>query len=367
MLDSCRLLEALRSPLVLKPPTILPDFFVDHFVITGTLDDFIEGLKRLAEQGGGNLTGTSQIIRRGGNSVNTASALLALGLGPHLIVTTDAHGSSLLHSLVNPQLDLTHVHTDGQLAATVSIEADYKGRRVNLMVSDSGSVSSFRFADLTDRDLQVIRESPLVALLCLNHNRNAPELARDLFSMVRSETKAMTFMDMGDPSYNSAIVKPLAKRVLAEGLVDILGMNENEAGWFARAVDRDSERWRHILSRPKEWIPAAKTVSHETGVRVDFHTPHFTASIDDDQVTAIPAYEVPVRVACGAGDSWNAGDILGTLLGLDPRERLTLANSAAALYVSSPSATHPSRSDVIEFLKGNPSVSSVGSNLIKQV
>ena len=367
MLESGRLLEALCSPPVLKPPTILPDFFVDHFVITGVLEDFIEGLKRLAEQGGGNFTGTSQIIRRGGNSVNTASALLALGLDTHLIVTTDVQGASLFHSLIDPKLNLTHVHTDGRLAATVSIEADYKGRRVNLMVSDSGSVSSFRFADLTEGDLQVIRESPLVALLCLNHNKNAPELARDLFSMVRSDTKAMTFMDMGDPSYNSAIVKPLAETVLADGLVDILGMNENEAGWFARAVDRNSERWRHILSRPKEWVPAAKTVSHETGVRVDLHTPHFTASIDDDHVTAIPAFEVPVRVTCGAGDSWNAGDILGTLLGLDPKERLLLANSAAALYVSSSSASHPSRSDVIEFLKGNPSLSSVGSNLIKQV
>ena len=47
------------------------------------------GLRRLADQGGGNLLGNNQLIRRGGNSVNTASALFAMGIDPCLIVTTE--------------------------------------------------------------------------------------------------------------------------------------------------------------------------------------------------------------------------------------------------------------------------------------
>ena len=358
-------MEALRKPPQLGRPTILPDFFLDHFVVTGSLDEFIQGLRRLAEQGGGNLTGTSHLIRRGGNSVNTASALLTLGLNPCLIVKTDEQGASLLRSLVNPQLDLSHLHIDGRLSATVSIEAENRGRRVDLMVSDSGSALDFSYSDLTESDIKAILGSPLIALLCLNHNKNAPRLAEDLFSMVHSNSKALTFMDMGDPSSNPSIVEPLAKRVVSQGLVDVLGMNENEAGWFARALTGDIDSWHDTPSRPEKWLSAAQLVSHETGVRIDFHTPYFTATIEEDMITALPAFDVPVRVTCGAGDAWNAGDIFGTLAGLEAKNRLLLSNSLAAMYVSSSSAVHPTREALIQFLKGKQALSTVGSKLIR--
>lgn len=364
-LDSGRVIEALRNPPVLGRPAILPDFFVDHFVIAGPLDEFIQGLERLAEQGGGNLTGTNHLIRRGGNSVNTASALLTLGLNPCLIVKTDKQGASLLRSLVSPELDLSHLHTDGRLSSTVSIETENRGRRVDLMVSDSGSASDFSFSDLTEYDIRAILGAPLVALLCLNHNKNAPRLAEDLFSTVHSDSKALTFMDMGDPSSNTGIVEPLAKKVVSQGLVDILGMNENEARWFAQAVTGDIDSWRDTSSHPEKWISAAMLVSHETGVRVDFHTPYFTATIEDDAVTALPTFDVPVNVTCGAGDAWNAGDIFGTLLGLEARDRLLISNSVAAMYVSSASAAHPSREALIQFLKRKQALSNVGSKLIR--
>ncbi|RDE11160.1 MAG: hypothetical protein C4K47_10345 [Candidatus Thorarchaeota archaeon] len=364
-LDPSRVIEVLHNPPSVGRPTILPDFFLDHFVITGSLDEFIQGLKRLAEQGGGNLTGTTHLIRRGGNSVNTASALLTLGMNPCLIVKTDRQGASLLRSLVSPQLDLGHLHVDGRLSATVSIEAENRGRRVDLMVSDSGSAFDFSYFDLTESDIQAVLGSPLVALLCLNHNRNAPKLAEDLFSKVHSDSKALTFMDMGDPSSNVSIVEPLAKRVVSEGLVDILGMNENEAGWFAQAITGEVDKWRDTPTRPEKWLSAAKLVSHETGVRVDFHTPHFTATLEDDAVTALPAFDVPVQVTCGAGDAWNAGNIFGTLVHLETRDRLLLSNSVAAMYVSSASAVHPTREALIQFLKGKQALSNIGSKLIR--
>jgi sugar/nucleoside kinase (ribokinase family) len=183
-LDYARLIKALENPVDVGRPVILPDFYVDHFVIAGSFDEFIDGLTRLAKQGGGNLLGNKQFLRRGGNSVNTASALLTLGLDPVLIVTTDDHGSRILPTLVSPDLDLSHVHTDGRLSSTVSIELEHEGRRVNLMVSDSGSAADFSFSDLTEADLTAIQESNLVALLNLNHNPKAPQLAQNLFEMV---------------------------------------------------------------------------------------------------------------------------------------------------------------------------------------
>ncbi|MHA1960181.1 MAG: carbohydrate kinase family protein [Candidatus Thorarchaeota archaeon] len=353
-LEYDRLVSILRSPPPESYPVILPDFFLDHFVITGPLEDLVSNLRELAAQGGGNLIGTSQFISRGGNSVNTASALLKLGLDPKLIVKTDKRGASILESLVSHELDRSHVKDDGQLSSTVSIETEFEGRRVNLMISDSGSAADFSFEDLTDADLTAIRDSGLVALLCLNHNKGAAELAEDLFRFVRESSSTVTFMDIGDPSGNPDIVGPLALDVLREGLVDVLGVNENEVGWFAQALSSESDRWKQTVKEPEKWLPAAEMISEETGVRVDLHTPLFAASVENGKATKIPAFEVDPKVICGAGDAWNAGTIYGTLLGLKAVDRLVLANAVSALYVSSPEGDHPTANDIISFLSNQP-------------
>ncbi|MHA1964635.1 MAG: carbohydrate kinase family protein [Candidatus Thorarchaeota archaeon] len=364
-LDYTRLISVLRNPPKVKYPVVLPDFFLDHFVVFETLDHLIDGLKRLAEQGGGNLLDNEQFIRRGGNAVNTASALLSLGLSPKLIVTTDEYGASLLKALVNTELDLSYVHTDGRLSSTVSIETEHLGKKVNLMVSDSGSASEFTFSDLTQGDIELIKGSGIVALVNLNHNRKGAELAHDLFQMIKESSTAKTFIDMGDPSGNPGIVSQLVKRVFKTGLVDIVGMNENEVGWIAKSLTGDQDRWKNIPAKPELWLEGAQLIANETGVRVDLHTPHYSATIDGDELTAIPTFVVESRVACGAGDAWNAGDIYGTLLNLPPLERLTLANAIASLYVSSISVSHPTLSEIVRFLERRPPLSGDGTKLLK--
>jgi len=344
-------------------PVILPDFFIDHFVIVPKLEEFIEDIRKLAHQGGGNLLGSEQFIRRGGNCVNTASALFALDLDSKLIVTTDEYGKSLLEALAPPGLDLSHIHTDGQLSITVSIETEFEGRKVNLMVSDSGSASNFKFSNLSSLDIQLIENSGLVALVNLNHNRNGGDLAHDLFKKVKESTNAITFMDIGDPSNNSELVKPLLKKAICRGNLDILGLNENEVGWLSWALT-DQEHWLNIVNNPEDWIKGAKLISQETGVRVILHTPHFAASVVGDDIISVPTFQVETKVACGSGDAFNGGLIYGVLLDLEYTEQLILANAVAALYISSHDANHPNRKAVIRFLKSNPAVSSNGKKLL---
>ncbi len=364
-MDYTRLISVLENPPAVKYPVVLPDFFVDHFVVYDQLNSLIEGLKNLAEQGGGNLLENEQFIRRGGNAVNTASALLSLGISPKLIVTTDQYGASLLKALADPELDLSHVHTDGQLSSTVSIETQYMGRKVNLMVSDSGSASDFAYSNLTQDDLEVIQNSGLVALVNLNHNRRGPNLAYDLFTMIRASSKATTFMDMGDPSGNPKVIAELVRRVIRPGLVDILGLNENEVGWVVQLLREEVGHKKITSEHPQDWLENAKTIVDETGVCIDLHTPHYSATIDKKRTIVFPSFSVEGRVVCGAGDAWNAGDIYGTLLGLPKEDRLILANAVAALYVSSKDASHPSISEVIGFLRSAPALSVDGTKLLK--
>ena len=154
---------------------------------------------------------------------------------------------------------------------------------------------------------------------------------------------------------------------MSKGLVDILGVNENEVSWFASAISGDRDKWRPGSLSPEEWIPAAQLVSRETGVRVDLHTPFFSATIEDVSQTMIHVFQLEPRVTCGAGDSWNAGDIYGSIHGMSVSDRLILANAVSALYVSSESAAHPTREIIISFLESSPSVSAHGSNLLKRL
>ncbi len=363
-MDYAHLISILENPPAVLRPIILPDFFVDHFVVLPTYGDFVKSLEALAKQGGGNLIGSEQFIRRGGNCVNTASALHVLGLDPRMIVTTDEYGASLLDALASPGLDKSHVHRDGRLSTTVSLETNFKGRKINLMISDSGSASSFGYDSLTDSDLELIRSCGLVALVNLNHNHRGADLARALFRQVRDTSSSITFMDIGDPSSNPELVIPLVRDVISEGLVDILGANENEIGWLAWALSGQDDRWRAMVSHPTEWIAGARKVSQETGVKIDLHTPLFSAAVNSDEVISAPSFRVESKVVCGAGDAWNAGDIYGLLLDLTPSDRIVLANAIAALYVSSPTASHPSRQELITFLNGKPALSRDGKKLL---
>ena len=132
-----------------------------------------------------------------------------------------------------------------------------------------------------------------------------------------------------------------------------------------QSLTGDLDRWKNTSQKPELWLEGAKLISEETGVRVDIHTPHYSATIIGDETTAVPAFTVESHVVCGAGDAWNAGDIFGTLLEVPPMERLILANAIASLYVSSPSATHPHIPDIVKYLESSPILSVDGTKLLK--
>lgn len=81
------------------------------------------------------------------------------------------------------------------------------------------------------------------------------------------------------------------------------------------------------------------------------HTTSFSATFTKKSETIVPTFKVPVLRATGAGDAWNAGNILGDACKLSDGGRLTLANAVAAYYVSNPSGEHPTRKKLISFCK----------------
>jgi sugar/nucleoside kinase (ribokinase family) len=65
----------------------------------------------------------------------------------------------------------------------------------------------------------------------------------------------------------------------------------------------------------------------------------------------VPAFNVKTLRVTGAGDAWNAGNILADAHHLSDECRLTFANAVAACYLANPNGVHPSREQVMNFIK----------------
>ena len=64
----------------------------------------------------------------------------------------------------------------------------------------------------------------------------------------------------------------------------------------------------------------------------------------------VEAFKVKSKRATGAGDCWNAADIISYVVGLNTRERLMFSNACASLYVSNIYAEPPRLDDVLDLL-----------------
>jgi len=319
--------------------TLLPDFFVDHFVSFPDYEQSMKHMHKIYEQGGGNLPGFSQWIHQGGNATNTALALSRLGISAHLICRTDPFGYHLLtYFLGKNGVDLSGVKTDGKIAITTALE--FGKRHQNVMLGDPGSVADFSFDSLDDHDLKMISSSDIVYIGNWNLNLCGTDLVRKTISYAHKH-HVKTFFDSGDPSPRKKEILQLMKEVLTNPQLDIFGFNENELHYFS-----------HITSTSqKEIVAAALQLKKKMSARLDLHTSTFACTIST-ACTVIPALKLPrLYRATGAGDTWNAGNLLAELLGFEDDERLLFANTLTGIYLSSPQPQHPTIQNVIHSIK----------------
>jgi len=316
---------------------LLPDFFVDHFLTLDLLEENFDKIRKIAQQGGGNIPNVSQKISQGGNSANTALALKKLGICSHLICKTDELGLNLLdYFLGKAGVNLSNVKTNGRLAITTALE--FGEKHTNVMIGDAGSVSDFSFEDLDDNDFYLIKNSDLLCVTTWNLNENGTMLAKKCFEFAKNNC-VKTFFDTGDPTPRCNEIPNLIEHVLMDKNLDILGLNENELLQYSNT---DSS---------EDLVNAGVELKKKINARIDLHTADFTCSINND-VTVVPTLNISnVYRSTGAGDAWNAGNIFGELLNFLDDERLLFASAAAACYISSPKPVHPTMKDIISFLK----------------
>jgi len=322
---------------------VMPDFFLDRLITyEGNVEQLSKTLAEVAKRKGGSIHEIKQRELRGGNAANTAAALAALGAKVHPIINTSPLGLHLLKYYLEPfGTDLSHVKTHGRMALTTAFELTYRGEKINVMMSDLGSLSEFSLNDLAPEDFKLLQKTDYVCVFHWSGTRRwGTDLAEGVFRHVKEKGMGKTYYDTSDPTPKKEDIPKLVNKILLQDIVDIFSVNENEAFCYASQLNKETSRLQKTLKPNELAKECARILAKNLSARIDLHTTTFSGSFTHKTETVVPTFKVPVLRATGAGDVWNAGNILGDALALPDHCRLTLANLAAAYYISSPTAEH---------------------------
>ena len=349
-----KLITFLRgAPLKIHVVT-MPDFFLDRII---SLDCspyvFSSTVAGIVKRKGGSVDGVSQMDLRGGNAVNVASALAALGVDVTPIVCTSKHGLQLLRFyLGRHRLDLSRVKVLEHASVTTALELKDKSGKANVMFRDLGSLTDFNPTNLTDEDFGLIGSADYVCVFNWAGTKNyGTELAKSVFLNVKKKGRGKTYFDTADPTSNRERIPALIEGVLTTQLIDILSLNENEAMTYASFLGGEVDVKRTGRRFDELALDSARLLAKQLSARIDLHTTKFSGTFTKKRETVVPAFKVRPTRATGAGDAWDAGNILGDAAGLSVECRLMLANAVAACYISSTDGSHPNRERLLRFLE----------------
>lgn len=334
---------------------VMPDFFLDRIVdLDWRLTKFAGAVSKVIERKGGSLDGIHQMDQKGGNSINTASALSNLGVTVTPIVCTNKYGNQLIkHHFNNTPIDLSHIKILDKASITTALEFRGPNQKINVMLRDIGALADFGPQNLDENDYKTIEQADYVCLFnwagTLNHGT---ELAQTVFKrakLLNGRTK--TYYDTADPNPNTQAIPTFLEKVLKNPTVDILSVNENEAITYANHLEKDFKEKKTQLSVTDYTLEAARILAKHLQARIDLHTANFSASIKGNQESVVPTFKIEALRATGAGDAWNAGNILADHNELSDECRLMLANAVSACYLSDQTGAHPSKLKLSNFIE----------------
>ncbi|WP_166392371.1 PfkB family carbohydrate kinase [Candidatus Nitrosotalea sp. TS] len=88
-------------------------------------------------------------------------------------------------------------------------------------------------------------------------------------------------------------------------------------------------------------------------VTIDLHTASGSYWSNGSEVEFAKSFQVEPVIATGAGDVWDAANIMGYLANLSTQERLIFANGASALYIKNTQGSPPTLRQVLSFVAKN--------------
>jgi ribokinase len=214
------------------------------------------------------------------------------------------------------------------------------------MLSDTGDNINFGPERInSEDDLRILRNADAVAVVNWASNSSGTRLTEYVF---KSSPKSLHFIDPADiETRRQEFLDSLTK---IGNIIDILSINENECNSLAKAVGFDPL----IPSNNYDSVDvknAAAKLAEKVGVSIDLHTRIGAAWSNGKETSFANAIKVEAKTLTGAGDSWDAADILGHLAGLDTKERLMFSNAYVSLYIRNALAEPADFKGVLDLLE----------------
>jgi ribokinase len=305
------------------------DYFVDRLVHVRSLQGLNDMVSDKEASGGGGLHGISQSEIRGGNAVNLAHALARLGMRTLLITHTDRPHRALLEEAFEGLGAEMRLKALGP-GLTVALE-----EKVNVMLGDSGGAADFGPRLLDEGDWDALGRAAVVCSVNWAANLKGTQLLAALRRRLGKEKTI--FFDPADFRDRLPQFQKLLKRVAEGGVADWVSMNQQEGLAAANLVGVEAVGLGEVCL----------ALARRLGVVFDLHAVSESYSSEGTEVTAVRVKKAKARRLTGAGDVWDAGAIYGRLRGMDERDRLDFANTAARLYLESETPVPPTGRQVL--------------------
>jgi ribokinase len=328
---------------------VMPDFSMDRILTFTSQKQLLDALSEKSKHGGGALRGISAKDVKGGNAINIAYCLARLGVHVQLFTIADEIGSLTLNKIFSrfgKNVDLRVKRGNHCRTTALEFVGGKNEPRINLLISDVGDNINFGPHHVNSQsDLEILRKCDGVMVVNWASNLKGTQLAKHAF---RNSPNAIHFVDPADiDSRRDEFKNDLLK--LAH-LIDVLSLNENECRSLGKALGLSS------LLPPNSYNGndlknAAKKLASKFRMSVEIHTSKGASWSDGLETSFVRSIKVKAKTLTGAGDSWDAANILAHLLELGPAERLLFSNAYSALYVMSSNREPATLNQLLKFMK----------------
>ncbi|MFH1066296.1 MAG: carbohydrate kinase family protein [bacterium] len=169
------------------------------------------------------------------------------------------------------------------------------------------------------------------------------------FKPAQNEPRKLVFFDLADPAKRIDADLIAALKIIGEFQSQhevVLGLNEREAIHVSKVL-----RLKNSAKTPQGYAGLAGAIREKLGVcNVVIHPTSFACGADaNGEVFVNGPFTSKPKITTGAGDHFNAGFVIGKLLGLSVAHSLQLAVAASGFYVRH--AASPNREQLVRFLQ----------------
>jgi ribokinase len=332
------MLEKLRNLKLNNSIVVLNDFFLDRIIKIQNLEKLYSQVLEKSRLGG-SIRGILQTDLKGGNATNVAYALARLGCPVSLITVADKTSSQILKETFSDLDKASLFIIDGKPGRTTSLELDNKKKIVNVMISDLGDNENFGPDRLGIAENEVLAKADAVIMTNWASNKKGTALSIDVFSKAKL---ALHFLDPADIQTRVEEFKDALKKL--QNNLHSLCINENECNLLLKQYGMNEIAQRDDLPQ------LVTELSNKISIPVDLHTSWGAYWSNGKEVKFAKSFQINPLFVTGAGDVWDAANVVGYMAKLEPLERLAFANGAAALYVTNSKGTPPTMNEVLSFI-----------------